>query len=235
MKIRSFSACPKSVRPLNKSSSIHRTQKQRVRCSICHSLLKPSATHRFVLLGKSIQEKLDENFTYADCCRRYFDENYQNDQNQMLCPNCCHDLQRIHSFYSDANRLIEKLKRTWNKTKCLNRNSTKRLTNVRSSLSFPMVEEKSSVPIKQETKTNDEPQPTISYPNRIEDEQPFDLSNSLFTNRTRSVKTKFTEGVNCPTKNSSFLLFDEKKQKNFRFFIFLLLRETMSSRSMKNL
>ncbi len=62
---------PKSVRPLSTNNMINGVTKQRIRCSLCDSLLKASTSHRYLLTGKSIRDNLDKDITYGECCKRY--------------------------------------------------------------------------------------------------------------------------------------------------------------------
>jgi hypothetical protein len=95
--------------------------KQRVRCSLCDSLLKASTSHRYLLMGKSIHDKLNKNITYEECCQRYLNETYESSKSHMICPKCCHDLQHVYSLHNDAEELTAKIRHTWSKTKRLNR------------------------------------------------------------------------------------------------------------------
>lgn len=124
-----FEACPKSVRPssTNSNHSIQRTQKQPSRCSICHSLLKPSNGYRYLLVGKSTNEKFNENMTYGDCYRTYLDSKFPIDKVLIFCPKCCDDLNRIHSLKTEAEKLNEKLRQALAKTQRLPKMEIKRL------------------------------------------------------------------------------------------------------------
>ncbi|CAF3215361.1 unnamed protein product [Rotaria sp. Silwood2] len=119
---------PKSVRQLSTNKISNYVNKQRVRCSLCDSLLKASTSHRYLLTGKSIHDNLDKNITYNECCERYLNGTYESDKLQMICPKCCHDLQRVYSLHKDAEELTKKIHHTWCKTKRLNRARHSHLT-----------------------------------------------------------------------------------------------------------
>ncbi|CAF0793971.1 unnamed protein product [Rotaria sordida] len=112
---------PKSVRQLSTNKISNCINKQRVRCSLCDSLLKTSTSHRYLLTGKSIHDNLDKNITYNECCQRYLNGAYESDKLQMICPKCCQDLQRVYLLHKDAEELTKKIRHTWYKTKRLNR------------------------------------------------------------------------------------------------------------------
>jgi len=112
---------PKSVRQLSTNGLSNGINKQRVRCSLCDSLLKASTAHRYLLMGKSAHDNLDKNITYGECCQRYLNETYESDKLHMLCPKCCHNLQQVYSLHKNAEELTEKIRHTWYKTKRLNR------------------------------------------------------------------------------------------------------------------
>jgi hypothetical protein len=83
--------------------------------------LKASTTHRYLLGGKSVHDKLNPTMTYGECCQRYLNVINDNIELHMICPKCCHDLQQIYALHHDAEQLIEKIRHTWHKTKRLNR------------------------------------------------------------------------------------------------------------------
>ena len=114
---------PKSVRPSPTTSNLSATNsnKHRVRCSLCDSLLKASTTHRYFLLGKSIHDQLDENLTFGQCCQQYLNSSFSIDKCQMICPKCCQHLHELNLLYKNANDLTNKIRQTWSKTKRLNR------------------------------------------------------------------------------------------------------------------
>ncbi|CAF3738499.1 unnamed protein product [Rotaria sp. Silwood1] len=123
-----FLEYPKSVRQLSTNKISNYVNKQRIRCSLCDSLLKASTSHRYLLTGKSIHDNLDKNITYNECCQRYLNGTYESDKLQMICPKCCHDLQRVYSLHKDAEELTKKIHHTWCKTKRLNRTRHSHLT-----------------------------------------------------------------------------------------------------------
>jgi hypothetical protein len=111
--------CPKSAR------SNQSPYKQRHRCSLCDSLLKPSSSYRYLFMGKSIHEPMvinnSKTITYAECCKQYFNELNHVDQLTMICIKCSHHLQRIYSLHNDADELTKQMRQTLSKTKRLNR------------------------------------------------------------------------------------------------------------------
>ncbi len=62
-----------------------------------------------------------KTLTYAECCKKYFDEISQSDQCNLICLKCSQNLQRIYSLHLDAEELKKKMRRTLCKTKRLNR------------------------------------------------------------------------------------------------------------------
>lgn len=109
------------MRQLSATKISYSTNKNRVRCSLCDSLLKASTAHRYLLAGKSIHDHLDKDITYNDCCQRYLNGTYELNKLKMICLKCCQDLQQINSLYKNAEELKQKIRNTWKKTKRLNR------------------------------------------------------------------------------------------------------------------
>ena len=115
------------------------------RCSLCDSLLKSSASHRYLAMGKSIHETMKVNnrpsITYAKCCEKYLRTTGQVDQLTMICLKCSERLQQIHSWHLDARILSKRMCQTFTKTKRLKR------------LRKPPVENLTIFDIKQEQQT----------------------------------------------------------------------------------
>ena len=72
-------------------------------------------------MGKSVHEKLNQTITYGQCCQQYFTGMYDIEQLHLICPKCCHDLQRVYALHTDAEQLTDKIRHAWHKTKRLNR------------------------------------------------------------------------------------------------------------------
>lgn len=181
---------PKSVRPLSTNNLSNNVNKQRIRCSLCDSLLKSSTSHRYFLLGKSIHENLDQGITYGECCQRYLNENYQVEKFHMICPKCCQNLQEVYSLHKNAEELKEKLRQTLYKTKRLNRTHHSRVNFLRfndniSSSPFPTMatdDNNIQITIKEEIDSEQIPidlkQSTIPVSETVIANTPCDLSNN---------------------------------------------------------
>ncbi len=177
---------PKSVRPLSTNNMINGVTKQRIRCSLCDSLLKASTSHRYLLTGKSIHDNLDKDITYGECCKRYLkNDAYESHKLQMICPKCCHNLQQIYSLHKDAEQLTEKIRHTWYKTKRLNRAGHSRFTlsrineNISSSpLPATATDDNITITIKEELETDDIP----SNIKTSMEQSPLNISESLLPN-----------------------------------------------------
>lgn len=215
-----LSVCPKSVRPvapINFSARV--TPRTRVRCSLCNGLLKASTTHRYLLMGKPLHEKLPNfNVTYGECCERYLRGNYDQNKLHMICPKCSQDLQRIYSLHHDAEQLIEKIRHTCQKTKRLNHNRPLRSILPRllenSSSSSPLsstvtddnimaISVKEELDLDEETtemKTNPD-QTIVPISETVSTNMPFDLSKSQYRsddlrNGKRVMSSKVTHATN---------------------------------------
>ncbi|CAF0895144.1 unnamed protein product [Rotaria sordida] len=109
---------PKSARSTESSMNINH---QRKRCLLCDSLLK---SHRYLLMGKSIQESIiinnNKTITYAECCQKYLKKTNGFNKLHIICLKCCDNLQHLHSLHLDAEELTKKLRQTSFKTKRLN-------------------------------------------------------------------------------------------------------------------
>ena len=181
----SILANPKSVRPVSTNSISNSANKQRVRCSLCDSLLKASTSHRYLLIGKSIHDSLDKNITYGEFCKRYLSESCDSNKFHMLCPKCCHNLQHIYSLHKDAEQLTEKIRHTCYKTKRLNRARHSHFTlsrtneNVSSSpLPIPATDDNIIITIKEEL----EIEPCSSDIKTTVQQSPITASESLLAN-----------------------------------------------------
>ena len=191
----SFSVCPKSVRPVAPLNLSARAPRTRVRCSLCNGLLKASNAHRYLLMGKSVQEKLPQStMTYAECCERHLLGTYEQSKLQMICPKCSLDLQRVESLHRDADELTERIRQSCRKTKRLNqpqpfRSLISRLVENSSSpspLSSTVTDDNLPISVKEELEYDDETaeikgnadQTLVPVSDTVTTNMPFDLSKS---------------------------------------------------------